>query len=204
MPTGSSVAMALMVAVGMTGCGGATVTQVPDFPLSAMAGPHAHKVKIYVNAGGAFAKYAVFVDRAAIPDWAYKTAVEQIGPGVDLEYEIEEYLSGAKVYEITRQVGDRRIEAAIRHDGIFLYSETKAKIDKLDTVEALPLVVREAVAAIEGFKPTEYAIKQGPLTPTQYKIKGMMNGEPQSVGVHEDGRIESRRRVLPGEIEIGY
>lgn len=191
-----------IISVALAACGGPpTAGQVPDFPLVALQGPHAQRARVYVDTDGSFYKFAIYVGRDGVPSWVLAMADEKIGRGEDKEFELEEYVSGARVFEITRIIDGREVEIAIRADKTFLYVERKGEPGDLS---ALPPEVKIAVDQIDGFTPNRVVIKEGPHTPRAIKVEGTIGEEQHAHYFAPDGQRMKSRRTLPAVVVLAY
>lgn len=186
----SAAAMLILV---MGAC--SSSARMPEFPLEALASPHAVKCKLYFAADGTVEKYTVYVTRSAIPDWVHKLADEKLGAGQDESYEVELYADGSEVYEVRRNVGGRMLELSVRRDRTILYIERQ--IDEKDLIEA----VRAALRGLPNFSPERYAYKESAGF-GEYNIRGKIGETPYRVRIRPDGTLVAVQKQLPGSVEI--
>lgn len=174
----------------------AAAAGIPAFPLEALQGPHAKSAKLYVKTDGTIRKYTVYVERAAIPDWVHAMADKEIGKGEDVEFEVEQYENGDKVYEVTRLVDGKKVELAVSVDRKKLYTEVKDL-----PLESLPAPLKKTADGIAGFTLKSWETKEKPSGKI-HELHGELEGKPYTLYVADDGTIQSRRTQLPAKLNV--
>ncbi|PIE19507.1 MAG: hypothetical protein CSA65_02430 [Proteobacteria bacterium] len=172
---------------------------IPAFPLKALQSPHAKRVMLYLDKHGRFQKYAVYVSKEGIPAWALAAADKELGTGEDLAYEVEQYGTGEKIYEITRMVDGKKVELSI--DATTrkrLYTE-KAGL----AIDALPAPVKAAVAKIEGFSAKAYSLKEYASGEKLHEVEGKQGGKALELYLDDEGRIVRKQQPMTAVLKVG-
>lgn len=173
---------------------------IPAFPLKALQSPHAKRAKLYLDKNGRFTKYAVYVSKEGIPAWAHAAADKELGKGEDLEFEVEQYGTGEKVYEITRMVDGKKVELS-------LDSATKKKLyteKKGLAVDALPAPVKAAVAKVEGFTAESYSLKEYASGKKLHEVEGKQGGKALEIYFDDKGAIIRKQRPMTAVLKVGH
>jgi hypothetical protein len=170
---------------------------IPAFPLAALNGPHARSVKLYVNDDGTFFKYTVYVDRAAVPDWVFAMADKELGQGVDVELEVEQYADGAMVFEVTRKVDGQTLELSV--DSV---ARSKRYIERKGfPLEQVPPAVRKTAESVTGFVVELCDVKEQAGRKT-YELHGKLADREHSLYIAEDGKLTLQTVDLPAKVKV--
>jgi len=174
-------------------------SKIPPFPLAALTGPHALRAKLYLKPDGTLRKYAVYVAKAAIPQWVFAMADKELGQGEDVDHEVEQYENGDTVYEVTRKVDGKVVELSVHSETKKkLYTETK----DLPLGEA-PEAIKKAVAGIKGFAADADGLEIKTYTDRKvFEVHGKLEGRAQTIYFAEDGAVLNRSYTVPAKLNV--
>ena len=171
---------------------------IPSFVFEALLGSDVKRAKLYLDANGRFHKWAAYVDKAAIPAWAHAAADAKLGKGEDISYEIEQYGTGEKVYEVTRKVGDKTLELSINSDTQKpLYIEKKGL-----ATDAMPAAIKAAAAKVTGLTAETYTLKEYTSGKKVHEVYGKIGGKPYKLYFDETGKLKRKQLQLTATLAV--
>lgn len=169
---------------------------VPQGPREILFDPDVKRAKLYFEDAGNVTKYVAYVDVAALPAWVLQVADEKIGPGEDIDWQIEYYGADRQVYEVTRRTEEGVREVSIGQDRTVYYLHYV--IDPAD----LPEPVAERVDQFVGLKIEEAARKEYADGSVRYLIEGELQQGKHRLLLSDQGELLSHHRSVPAVIEV--
>ncbi len=169
---------------------------VPQGPREVLFDPNVERARLYFEDGGNVAKYTAYVEAKALPAWVVQMANEKLGPGEDLEWEIEYYGADKQVYEVTRRTADGIREISVGDDRTVFYLHFVIEPSEL------PDAVRERVQQFAGLKMTEAARKEYTDGAVRYLVRGEFHGENHRMLLSDTGELLAHTRAVPAVIEV--
>lgn len=173
----------------------ADLAKIPGYAWQALSSPYARKASFWATSNGRWSRYAVHVDRAAVPDWVHAMADAKLGRGLDLEYEVELYPDGTEVYEIYRTVDGREKQLSVKADRSVYYVGTEQDVSKL------PEGVTGAIRELKELVVERCMLKESPVL-SEYHLKATLEKQPCRVRVSRDGKLIAVQRRIPAEVEV--
>ena len=156
----------------------------------------ADSVEVAVDAKGRPLEIEYHISPEMVPA-AVHAAMDELHPGGAAVAGEKEYLGNALYWELTKEVGGRKVEAMFTSDGTLHSAEVEL------AASAVPTAVQQAVASrVEGNVSQWEEIRNSANVLEAYHAKVLSAGKKLKFEVSPDGRILSVVRELPAEIEI--
>lgn len=175
-----------------------TCVAVPEGPRDVLFAENVERATLYFDAEGNVAKYTAYVKATAIPAWVVQMADEKLGPGDDVEWEVEYYGADHKVYEVTRKLPDGGVKVlSASDDRQLFYVQTE-----LQPSAVLPEPVSKRISEINGFKLTQLSRKEYGDGTVTYQARGLLSGQDHQLTLSDSGELRYHTRSVPAKIEI--
>lgn len=169
---------------------------VPEGPREVLFDPEVKQAKLYFEDAGNVTKYVAYVDAQALPAWVLQMADEKLGPGEDLEWEIEYYGDDRQVYEVTRRTEEGVRVMSVGSDRTIYY------LDYVIDAAELPRAVSQRVEQFAGLQIDAAARKEYRDGSVRYLVQGMFHGGRHRLLLSEEGELISHHRTVPAVIEV--